>query len=159
MNITNWEYLIHMTISFMVGMLVGCVKSKKERGGRDMKSKAEQLAEELYPILDTWVSNYRASSQNEVAERERAAWLSRQKEVDELKRQLDSKWVEYEYVCNQLAAKEKEHDAEMCAFAEWVGCDGWIYSSNHKTWGQVCDISIEEPHTTSELLKQFRNDK
>jgi hypothetical protein len=124
------------------------------------KSPEEQAAE-LYPIPANFNKPY---TQWDITNAQRAAWLSRQAEVDELKRQEELKAQRvyqalqlsrdnYAKLSEQnvmlvakLAAKEKEHDAEMCAFAEWVS----------ERWRQDDDTRVYYP---IELLKQYRNDK
>jgi cell division protein FtsB len=85
---------------------------------------------------------------------------AKEKEVDELKRQVeecdervkrahDAGFVECSRIMqSQLAAKEKGHDAEMCAFAEWMQKQSWKH-----------DFREQKTHTTTELLKQFRDEK
>jgi hypothetical protein len=101
------------------------------------KSPEEQAAE-LYPMPNDplGVPYYT----HKIIFGERAAWLSRQAEVDELKRQLDAAWMFNENANAKIAA----HDAEMCAFAEWV-LSQW----------EMCDVPLD----LRPLLKQFRNDK
>jgi hypothetical protein len=152
----------------------------------------EKIVLDLYPFDDLCTAHERRL--------QRAAWLSRQAEVDELKRQVEEaetqseeyrvaheysfnayqdladKYIKLEYLC---AAKEKEceervkrahdagfvecsrilhaaHDAEMCAFAEWVGDKYW-YSKERNDWYDSFDDDFVT--TTTELLKQFRDDK
>jgi len=127
----------------------------------------EKKAAELYPYhtgqMVGSITNQILFSET-VVDKQRAAWLSRQAEVDELKRQEELKAQRvyqalqlsrdnYAKLSEQnvmlvakLAAKEKEHDAEMCAFAEWVS----------ERWRQDDDTRVYYP---IELLKQYRNDK
>jgi hypothetical protein len=111
------------------------------------------------------------------------------KEILELKRQVDNyKESYYKAVSDaatQLAAKEKEcedrcnnlmdevthwqrlseelkagHDAEMCAFAEWLSVEGYSYAKDELNDRWVKDFGFnDESFTTTELLKQFRDEK
>jgi hypothetical protein len=168
----------------------------------------EEIAAKLYPITDI---------NSLIPEIQRRAWLSRQAEVDELKRQVEecnnhfhalSKTAfdcakhneelqetidEYERALDNntlalnsvqemfdkaLAAKEKEivelkwqlndapvichtpqagHDAEMCAFAEWIATTGYAYYENKTPWYHIDDS--DEECATTELLKRFRDEK
>jgi hypothetical protein len=67
----------------------------------------DQIAAELYPI-----TAYKNMWEEAVIKRERAAWLSRQSEVDELKRQVEE-LMAFNETCLQnnkslTAAKEKD---------------------------------------------------
>ena len=149
----------------------------------------DQIAAELYPI-----TAYKNMWEEAVIKRERAAWLSRQSEVDELKRQVEE-LMAFNETCLQnnkslTAAKEKEmedwktianvykqrnneltdppqmamgdvnhleatHDAEMCAFAEWIGVRGWEYSSTNWCFWDI-NHELISVKTTTELLTKFR---
>ena len=69
----------------------------------------EQIAAELYPTIPTAIVHY---DYNDIVEYQRAAWLSRQPEVDELKRQVEE-LMAFNETCLQnnkslTAAKENE---------------------------------------------------
>jgi predicted nuclease with TOPRIM domain len=130
---------------------------------------------------------------NDIVEYQRAAWLSRQPEVDELKRQVEE-LMAFNETCLQnnkslTAAKEKEleelkeqlgynkfgvgklieqnaklkatHNAEMCAFAEWIDENELVriikYGDVKWYSNKIGDAGVfEKPHTTIELLTKFR---
>jgi hypothetical protein len=118
----------------------------------------EKKAAELYPYhtgqMVGSITNQILFSET-VVDKQRAAWLSRQAEVDELKRQVEGWKFDAVKYGAMYAAKEKEHDAEMCAFGEWLrenasrnNAGSWVYFKNSFY-----------TKTTTELLKQYRNDK
>jgi hypothetical protein len=83
-----------------------------------------------------------------------AKLAAKEKECEELK---------YSNVYKALALSKKNyaelqaaHDAEMCAFAEWCNSNDWYYNSDFELW---INTKTDMEDTTTELLKQFRDEK
>jgi hypothetical protein len=121
----------------------------------------EEIAAELYL--------YESGTELHVTNKKRAAWLSRQAEVDELNKELEFyktyKWDRDELVDEvipelkrQVEEMKAAHDAEMCAFAEWC-CKmegeqkNTYYIPQSNFWWHN-----HNKYTTTELLKRFRDD-
>jgi polyhydroxyalkanoate synthesis regulator phasin len=130
----------------------------------------DQIAAELYPI-----TAYKNMWEEAVIKRERAAWLSRQSEVDELKRQVDRAEIrvlehmvlwenskngtlafEYIAVRDQLNAKENEitelkrQVEELMAFNETC-------LQNNKSLTAAKEKEMEDWKTIANVYKQRNN--
>jgi chromosome segregation ATPase len=178
----------------------------KEKEINELKRQVEELKENLQNMTDD--RNCLLECQDSLlAERNelKDTVLDQQEEEDELKRQMDGMEKKYldalDYkdqihidvvkdLTNELAAKEKEmedwktianvykqrnneltdppqmamgdvnhleatHDAEMCAFAEWIGVRGWEYSSTNWCFWDI-NHELISVKTTTELLTKFR---
>jgi pyruvate carboxylase len=114
----------------------------------------EQIAAELYPKFVDEISGHR-KDYNKITGLQRAAWLSRQPEVDELKRQVEDMQSRLIMAMDDVNHLEATHDAEMCAFAEWIGVRGWEYSSTNWCFWDI-NHELISVKTTTELLTKFR---
>jgi hypothetical protein len=131
----------------------------------------EQIAAELYPIIQ----ENREYDCADIAYIQRQTWLSRQTEIDELKKQIielkehcdervrrgkDAGFVECSRILRkQLAAAEKEIEE----FAEWIDKKKLVRlleTGDHKWYSNMSGNAgiLEKPRTTTELLKQFRDE-
>jgi hypothetical protein len=80
---------------------------------------------------------------------------AKERELDDLKRQMEDMQSRLIKAMSDVNHLEATHDAEMCAFAEWVGVRGWEYSSTNWCFWDI-NHELISVKTTTELLTKFR---